>query len=159
MEASTGELPQIETAGAQKDAPRAADVQDRRLYSSYFLHSNTIKVFVIHFHHYLKKKKKLARLHLRKTRSSNFTPLNNMALEYPLLLSKSKKMGNCPAVFCYYTQKNDVLHNENCLFKRWRVCRQNLFYPVFQSFMAVASVPTVVNKLPQCYVEGRVRLS
>lgn len=56
MEAATGGRPQIETAGAQKDAPQAADVRDRRPYSSYFLHSNTIKLFVILFHYILKKK-------------------------------------------------------------------------------------------------------
>lgn len=43
MEAATGELPEIETAGAQKDAPRSAGVRGRRADSGYFLHSNTIK--------------------------------------------------------------------------------------------------------------------
>lgn len=70
MEAATGGRPQIETAGAQKDAPQAADVRDSRPYSSYFLHSDTIKLFVILFHYI---KKNLACLHYRKTLSSNFT--------------------------------------------------------------------------------------
>lgn len=165
MEASTGELPQIETAGAQKDAPRAADAQGRRPDSCYFLSFKHNESLCDTFSSLFKKKtkkQKLARLHSRKAPSSNFTPLNNMSLEYPLLLSKSKKLGNCPAVFFYYTHTQRKMMC--CIMKT--ACLQGgghadetFFLSCFSVLdgCCISSHSGIINKLPQCYVEIRVR--